>query len=99
MNHSFSSPNKTPDERDREFLSLEKQLSSLVQTLLTESITEKVAERIPFLKEGEAGHNWVVNRVQKEIYALVEQVFSMVSSPNFLKYLLNAALSDFLQAE
>lgn len=99
LNHSFISPNKTPDERDREFLDLEKQLSALVKTLLTESITKKVAEVVFFLKEGEAGHNWVVNYAQKEIYSLVEKVFSMVSSPNFLKYQLNAALSDFLHAE
>ena len=99
LNHSFTSPSKTPDERDKEFLFLEKQLSALTKTLLTESITKKVAEVVFFLKEGEAGHNWVVNHAQKETFSLVEKVFSMVSSPNFLKYQLNAALSDFLQAE
>lgn len=99
LNCSLAGPSRTPDERDKEFLYLEKQLSDLIRTILTEAITKKIGGLVFFLKKGEAGHNWVVNRAQKEIYTLVEKVFNMIASPNFLKYQLNAALSDFLKAE
>ncbi len=101
LNNSFTTPRKGEDEKNEEFLLLENDLFSLIKAILEQAIIKKVSEKSFgfFLKKGQAAHNWVVHQVEKEVGILFKKIFNMISSPDFLKYQLNVALSSFLKEE